>query len=266
MSGYLKYFKTEIVMGFQYKAAAISGFFTQVFWGILYCLLYQAFYSYIVIDSISYKELINYVWLMQSFLVLLNIRASNGSLLKSIKDGTVAYELCRPYDLYNWWYIKIISIKYSGLILRGIPIILLSILLPAPFTLTLPVSLEAFILFIISLFIGSLLIVSVVMIMYSITFYTLDNKGISSIICSISDLLSGIGIPVPLLPSIIVTLTYFLPFRLMSDAPFRIYSGNIGIIEARYTIMLQIIWLIILIILGKILIKRALKKICIQGG
>ena len=266
MSGYLKYFKTELVMGLQYKAAAISGLCTQFFWGILYCLLYEAFYSYANIDSISFKELICYVWLMQSFLAIIFIRVNNNDILNSIKNGTVAYELCRPYKIYYWWYIKILSKRYASVMLRSFPILIFAFLLPEPFRLNLPISLSSGILFIVSLLLGSLIVVGLSMIIHSITFFTLESKGISSIVCTISELLSGVAIPVPLLPNIIIKLTYYLPFRLIGDTPFRIYSGNIGINEAISTIFLQIIWVILLIFIGRIIINKALKKVCIQGG
>ena len=58
----------------------------------------------------------------------------------------------------------------------------------------------------------------------------------------------------------------YLPFRLIGDLPFRIYSGNIDTIYALKSIGLQIIWIIALTILGHLIMKKALKKVCIQGG
>ncbi len=266
MSGYLKYFKTEIAMGLQYQASAISGLCTQLFWGILYCLLYQAFYSYANIESISFKELICYVWLGQAFLSLMYLRINSSDILNSIKNGTVAYELCRPYDLYYWWYVKLLSKRLAAASLRALPIIIIGFILPEPYNLSLPISFMAFILFVVSLVLGLLVVIGLSMIIHSISFFTLESKGITSIFCTISELLSGIALPVPLLPAIIIKLTYYLPFRLMGDTPFRIYSGNIGISEATFTIILQIIWVIILIIIGRLVMKKALKKVCIQGG
>ena len=266
MSGYLRYFKTELIMGLQYKAAAISGLCTQIFWGILYCLLYEAFYSHASIDAISFKEIICYVWLMQSFFTLIYIRVNDSEILEKIKSGTVAYELCRPYSLYFWWYVKLLSKKYAAVTLRCLPVLIISFLLPKPYRLLLPISLEAFVLFVISLILGSFVVVGLCMIIHSITFFTFYSKVITSIVCSIGELLSGFAIPVPLLPTFLVNITKYMPFRLIGDASFRIYSGNISIIGAKEIIILQIIWIIILIIVGNLLVNKALKKVCIQGG
>lgn len=266
MSGYLKYFKTELIMGLQYKVAAISGLCTQFFWGILYCLLYEAFYSHASIDAISFKEMICYVWLMQSFLSLIYLRVNDTEILENIKSGTVAYELCRPYSIYYWWYIRILSKKYAAVALRCLPVIIFAFLLPEPYRLALPLSLEAFVLFIISLILGSFVVVGLSMIIHSISFFTLESKGITSIVCSIGEILSGFAIPIPLLPNFLINITKYMPFRLIGDTPFRIYSGNINVIEAKELIILQIVWIILLVIIGNLLIKKALKKVCIQGG
>ena len=79
-------------------------------------------------------------------------------------------------------------------------------------------------------------------------------------------LFSGFIIPVPLLPDIVKKITYYMPFRLFGDLPFRIYSGNIDIITSTQDILLQLIWIVIIIIIGFSLMERALKKVFIQGG
>ena len=207
-----------------------------------------------------------YVWLNQAFFYLIIMGLKDQDILEQIKNGGVAYELCRPYDLYWWWYFKHLSKRYAGCLLRCFAVIIVAMLLPAPYNLSLPVSLEAFILFLVTLILGSFLITSIWMIINIIAFFTYNEKGISSIIYTIGHLLSGIEIPLPLLPAIMLTLTEFLPFRLISDLSQRVYSGNISITYGLQSVVLQIIWIIILIIVGKNLMKKALSKVSIQGG
>ena len=94
----------------------------------------------------------------------------------------------------------------------------------------------------------------------------MQDKGVSSIFYTVGDLLSGFILPIPLLPTIVVMITEYLPFRLIGDLSFRIYSGNILIPYAIKSILLQIVWIIALIVIGKLLMKKALKKVSIQGG
>ena len=80
------------------------------------------------------------------------------------------------------------------------------------------------------------------------------------------EFLAGELVPVALLPVFIQKGTYYLPFRLVCDLPFRLYSNNIGISEGLFGVGLQIIWIIILFIIGNMIVKSALKKVFVQGG
>jgi ABC-2 type transport system permease protein len=57
-----------------------------------------------------------------------------------------------------------------------------------------------------------------------------------------------------------------LPFAAMQNMPLRIYSGNIAGVDAIRGIMFQVFWLAVLIIVGNILMRRALNKVIVQGG
>ena len=266
MKAYLTYFKSELLVGLNYRVAALSGLSTQFFWGLVYVLIYSAFYSHTNVDGINFKELMCYVWLNQAFFSLILLGIKDSEIMDSIKNGSVAYQLLRPYDLYTWWYIKHLAKRYANSLLRFSPIIIFSLLLPSPYNLSLPVSLSAFIMFLITLILGSLILCGIFMIVQSISFFTYQDKGISSIVYSVGSLLSGIIIPIPLLPNIVIDITEYLPFRLIGDLPFRIYSGNIQINSALISILMQIVWIIILIIIGKMIMKKVLTKASIQGG
>ena len=267
MRGYINYFKTQAINELQYKAAAFAGISTQVFWGFLNTMVFVAFYSHVSTSvDITLSQLITYVWLNQAFLRLVYVRVIDSTLLKQIKNGNVAYELCRPYNLYNWWFIKYFAQKYASVLLRFLPIIILGVLLPSPYTLMGPSSPISFILFIISLILGSLVLIAIQMIILCIAFFTNEGKGISDILFIIGDILAGSVFPLPLMPKIVQNISSYLPFRLIADLPFRTYSGNILISAACTSIIAQVVWLAILLILGQLIMKVALRKVCIQGG
>ena len=94
----------------------------------------------------------------------------------------------------------------------------------------------------------------------------LDEKGIVNIFMVLSDILSGLVLPIPFFPNVLQKISNFLPYRYVSDFPFRLYVGNISLQEGIKGIIIQIIWIIILILIGKLITKKALKKVVIQGG
>lgn len=268
MSTYLAYFKTRLVIELQYRVQAIAGIATQYFWGFLQIFIYQAFYESSPSNNLpmNFKELVAYIWLMQSFFALIYVRVKDEEISETIRTGTLAYELCRPYNLYTWWFVKILAKKYAATILRCLPILVLAFVLPEPYKLMAPTSFENSILFVISLLLGSTILISIAMLIQIISIFTLNDKGVISILNTIMELLSGLVIPLPLLPELFKKITYYMPFGLISDLPFRVYSGNILTNEAGKLILFQIVWLILLITLGNMLAKKALKKAYMQGG
>lgn len=264
---YVNYFKLRMMMFMQYRVAAIAGLSTQFFWGIMLIFIYIAFYTNgKAIDSMSLSQIISYTWLHQAFYALLSVRLNDDEIANSISSGNVAYEIIRPYNLYFWWYIKVFAKRVSAGFLRVIPVVLLAYILPEPYNLLLPSSILNFILFLISLILGIFIVTGINMLVYTIGFYTYNQTGISQIINSFIELLSGSLIPVVLLPKLLQDATYYLPFRMITDLPFRLYTSNMSIYEGLTSIGLQIIWIFILIMLGNLIVKKSLKKVFVQGG
>jgi ABC-2 type transport system permease protein len=78
--------------------------------------------------------------------------------------------------------------------------------------------------------------------------------------------LTGAVVPFPFFPAPVRTVLEALPFAAMQNMPLRIYSGNIAGADALNGILFQVFWLVILIASGKILMRRALQKVIVQGG
>lgn len=266
MKLYLNYFKLRIETFLQYRSAAIAGLTTQFFWGLMMIFIYMALYQNADNVSMNLEQVIAYTWLHQAFYAFLAVRVMDSEIRDSIRSGNVAYEIIRPYNLYYWWYIKCVAKRVASGMLRVMPVIIVALLLPAPYGLPLPATFTNFILFIISLFLGVLVVVGISMLVHTIGFYTYNEAGISSMLNSVMEFLAGELVPVALLPIFIQKGTYYLPFRLVCDLPFRLYSNNINVMEGILGIGLQVVWIIILAVIGNLIVKNALKKVFVQGG
>ncbi len=267
MKSYLTYFKLKFKTGLQYRAAALAGISTQLFFGIVYISVYVAFYqSDATSVPMPLDQLTSYLWLNQAFFALVYMWYKDKDILGLIKKGNIAYELCRPQDLYSMWTSKILGERISNLCLRCLPVLLIAVLLPYPFHLDLSITLTRFLIFIPSLILSAFLMVFLVLLYHIICLFTLDEKGVVNILMVMTDILSGLVIPIPFFPDFLQKICNVLPFRYVSDFPFRFYVGNITIQEGLYGLLIQAIWIIILVILGRILMKIALKKTVVQGG
>ena len=267
MRQYLSFFKLKFAVGLQYKAAALAGLATQIFFGLVFIMVYMAFYgSGDANVDISLSEIIPYQWLSQAFLSLIWIWHKDNEILNMIKNGNVAYELCRPQNLYWMWYIRILASKLSAVLLRCVPLLIIAFLLPYPYNLSLPSSFGNFIIFIISLILACLLITSLSLIVHIITLFTIESRGVITTYSTIAEVFMGTVIPIPFFPDWLANIAKHLPFRYIGDFPYRIYSNSITISDGIVLLSKSFIWIIITILIGIVVSKFALKKAVIQGG
>ena len=267
MKSYITYFKLKFKTGLQYRAAALAGMATQVFFGFVYVSIYVAFYESGSGNlPMELNEIVSYVWLGQSLYAIVYLWYKDKEILNMIKSGNIAYELCRPQDLYFMWASKILGERLSNVTLRFLPVILFALILPSPFNLDLSITLPRLLLFIVVMILSTILMTVLVLLYHVICLITLDEKGIVNVFMVVSDILSGMLIPIPFFPKFLQNISNILPFRYITDFPFRLYVGNISMNEGFIGIIIQIIWIVILVILGRFITKKALKKAVIQGG
>ncbi|MBQ7136821.1 MAG: ABC-2 family transporter protein [Bacilli bacterium] len=267
MKFYFSYFKLRFITGLQYRAAAYAGLATQLFFGLIFIMVYLAFYeSSSGKNPMEVSELVSYLWLNQAFFSLFYMLYKDGEIFDLIKNGNIAYELVRPKKLYFIWFAKIIGQRLSAVTLRCFPVLIISFFLPKPYNMVLPIGLANFILFILTLITGTLLMTSIVTLYHVITMKTLNEKGIPQVFAAIADLLSGLVVPIPFFPHFLQVISNYLPFRYVNDLPFRIYTGNIGLQEGLFGLGIQLLWIVLIVGIGYIMTNKSLKRVVVQGG
>jgi ABC-2 type transport system permease protein len=260
-------FRMRLIAGMQYRAAAWAGVATQFFWGFMQIMIFLAFYrSSSAPPPMTVTEMSSYIWLQQAFLAIIMLWSQDNELLKQIADGNIAYELCRPYDLFSFWYARLIAQRLSNAALRCLPILIVAALLPAPYNMTLPAGGAAGGLFVLAMAFAVLLVVAISMFIYILTFVTLSPVGARLIVGVTAEFFMGAIIPIPMMPGKLQKVLNFLPFRYTSDLPFRIYSGNIAGADALRQIGIQVIWTACLLALGAWAFRRVTRRIVVQGG
>lgn len=268
MKAYLNYFKLRFITNLQYRTAALAGISTQIFFSLIFIMVYLAFYNSNQNTSIpmEWNHLVTYIWLGQAFYALIYPFERDQELLEMIRNGNLAYELIRPQNFFLKFYIKMVAKKVVATLLRSIPVIIIAFILPQPLKISLPLSIGHFILFLLSLITSCFLVCGLIITIHLFTMFTIDSRGILSIYSVISEVFSGATIPIPFFPNFLKIISYILPFRYICDFPFRVYSGNIGIYEGINLLIQSIIWIIVILIIGQLISKIALKKAVIQGG
>lgn len=264
---YLSFFHMRFVAGLQYRAAALAGVATQFAWGAMTILMFQAFYE-VKPEAfpMTFTSLTTYIWLQQAFLALFMTWFFENDIFLTITEGGIAYELCRPVDLYNMWFFRSMANRLAKAVLRSIPILLFAAFLPKPYGIGLPSDLRAGMWFILTTVLGFLVVVAFCMLVYIATFFTYSPTGLRLLAVSLVEFLAGGVIPLPFLPDRIRAVVEILPFASMQNIPLRVYSGDIAGTELHYRVALQLFWLAALVCLGRRLTSVALKRVVVQGG
>lgn len=267
MKKYIAFFRLRFSMGLQYRAAALAGIVTQFTWGAMEVLMFRAFFKTDPSSfPMTFHATASYVWMQQAFLALFMAWMMENDIFNAITDGNIAYELCRPIDIYNMWFARSLAVRLSRAVLRCMPILLVAAFLPVPYGLMPPASITSFLLFLLTLFLGLSVVVSFCMLIYISCFFTISSTGIRLAAASMAEFLSGAVIPLPFFPEKIRQFLELLPFASMQNVPLRIYSGDLWGGVMYKAIALQFFWLLVLTAAGKLLNTLAMKKITVQGG
>ena len=267
MKKYLSFFKIRLTTGLQYRAAAWAGVATQFTWGGMTLLMFWAFYQNGEnAFPMTFPELSSYIWLQQSFLALFMAWYFDNDILNAVTSGNIAYELCRPVDIYSMWFTRNMAVRMSRAMLRCMPILIVAVFLPKPFNISPPASILSGLLFLVSMTFGFLVMVAFSMLIYISTFYTMSPLGIRILATSVIEFLAGAIIPIPFFPEALQKIMHVLPFASMQNTPFLIYNGYADGANMLWGILIQIGWLVGLVVIGKALMKQALKKVVVQGG
>lgn len=270
MGPYAAIVSARFRMLLQYRAAAIAGLWTQVFFGFVLIMVYEAFYrSTDAAPPLPFPQLASYVWLGQALLATLPWNV-DPELRAMVRSGAVAYELCRPVDLYGLWFARALAWRTAPTLLRAAPMAIFAMVVlpwlglpewrlapPAPlaglgFALALGAALA------LSCAISTLLHVSLL--------WTISGEGIVMVLAAVVSLCSGLLIPLPLFPDAVRAVLEWLPFAGVADLPYRIYVGSVPADELALVLARQLGWTLALIALGRWLIGRGIRRLVVQGG
>lgn len=246
----------------QYRAAAWAGVGTQLFFGLVRCAIFEAFYrSADAPMPMTLAQTISYVWLGQATLALV-LFGVDSEVRDMVRTGDVAYELCRPVDLFGAWYARALAVRAAPLLLRAWPQFLVAPLLGlAP-----PESLAAGLAWLAAT-VGALLLAAAwATVITTFLLWTVSGEGVARIAYVLPWLLSGVIVPLPLLPDWMQGFCAWQPFAGLSDLPFRLYVGHLPAGDVFGVLARQALWILLFGLWGRWLVGRGVRLVTAQGG
>lgn len=254
--------RARVLALLQYRAAALAGIATQVFFGLVHVTVLRAFFRGSGAQPMAAGEAVAYVWLGQAFFAMLPWRL-DGELQRQFLRGEVAYELLRPVDLYGYWFARHVAFLAAPMLLRCVPILVLA---GALGDLPPPASAAGALAFGLSM--GASLALSAAMITtVTLTFFwTVSGEGTATFHGAAFFLFSGMLLPLPLFPDWTRPLLEALPYRGVIDLPFRLYLGHLPPAALGGVLAHQLMWTLILVLGGRALLRVGTRQLVVQGG
>jgi ABC-2 type transport system permease protein len=253
----------------QYRAAALGGLFTQIFFGLVRVMILRAFYAASTTAPISRENVTGYVWLGQATLLLIPWRTDE-DVAEQIRSGTIVYELTRPLDLWGTWFARSLAWRTAPVFLRMLPMFVIAMLVVPVFApgwgLAPPPSVAAFVVWI-GCFAGAVMLSAAMTTLINVTLlWTIAGDGVPMMISTFATMFGGLVIPLPLFPDWLKPVLYALPFAGILDLPARVFTGDLTVAQGGLVIAHQLAWTFVLAAGGRYLLSRGVRRLVVQGG
>jgi len=273
---YKPFFRTGVIDFLAYKFSVFSWLLVTIFEVAIVIFLWIAVYKNSsegvnsIINGFTFKEMITYLVTISIFQFVVMDGETLWVINDEIKKGTISSAFIKPIS----YRLRFIATTLGSLCIRvllfGIPLFVIAYIIFYLIDFIEIVSVGLFIvhllLFIISIFIASLLNDVINYIFGVLCFYTSSGWGINFIKDVIIGFLSGTLLPLTFFPDAFKVIINYLPFAGMAYNPVMIVLMKFDLVESIKVILLSIFWLIILELFAKLLFNRASKKITVQGG
>jgi len=180
-----------------------------------------------------------------------------------VRTGRIDTDLLRPMDLQKQLLARNGGAALFGAVWLVLPAWFIGVLF---FGMELPPDLLYGAAFLVSGILSFLILFSLNFILGLVCFATTDIRQITMAYSGILTILSGKLIPNWLYPKWMQALINVLPFRCIFETPLNIYTGAVSSAGIGYSLLLQILWAAVLIILGKGMWLGVHRYLTVQGG
>jgi ABC-2 type transport system permease protein len=247
-----------------YRGAMAAGAFTNTVFGLIR--------AYITVGAIGAaggtlagydaKAGITYAFLAQALIAPVNIFTWNELALR-VRTGDVAVDLARPVDPQLAYLASDLGRAAYSIIPRGLPPMLVGGLV---FGLAMPATALPYLLGSISLLLAVTVSFACRWLANLAAFWLLDLRGVMMIYVLASGLLSGHLLPVHWFPTWLAAIANATPFPSIIQTPIDIVTGRAEGVDALALVGIQLGWLVIALIAGRLVFAAGTRKLVVQGG
>ena len=262
MAPYIAFAKKSFMQKSAYRFDHFMGILNTIvrifiFWGI-----YKALYgSNTEIDGITMSMVTT------NFILSIGLEAvfcvNDFYLPDRIGNGSIATELLLPISFKGRMLAENLGNAMFKLIYHFVPALIVSVLIMG---IEPPASVSMFILFIVSALLGYGVLWTISFAVQMSSFWLINVWSMVTIKNVFINVLSGSMIPLWFMPDWMSGIVEYSPFSSIYFTPVQIYLGQLSFDEIAFKCAIQLVWIVIIYMLGNMLWAKGKKKLVVQGG
>jgi ABC-2 type transport system permease protein len=264
MKKYIQFIKISFNNGLAYRVEYFVGTFRNLVILLVQLCVWRALLAAgsVTTDAgvITLREMTTYVVLSSMIGTLLTVDVI-WSMNDRIRNGQIAMDLVKPVNYQTYTFCSMLGQNMFSFLFQLLPILVIGVFsvgidFPSIFN---------FLLFLVTLINAIVIMFQMNYALGLVAFWYMRGWQ-STIVWILNRLFSGRYIPLWFFPPILVTISYFLPLRLMYFVTISIYLGTMAPLDCLYAILQQFAWMVLLYGLTRLMWRAAIKKLVIQGG
>lgn len=246
-----------------YRGATIAGVFTNTVFGFMRAyVLIALFQSRPHVGGYDVTDALTYAFLTQAALMPVYIWGWYEIAVR-IRSGDIVSDLQRPVDVQSYWLAQDLGRALYHAIFRGVPPFVIGALV---FHFRLPASPLTYLLFTVSMALAVCVSFALRFIFNVLAFWLMDYRGINSLAAIFWTFLSGFALPLAVFPPTFRAIAEALPFAGMVQTPVDIFLEKFRGVALLAAMGGQLVWALVLLLLGRWLLAVAVRRLVVQGG
>lgn len=247
-----------------YRGATAAGVFTNTVFGFIQAyVLLAVLRQRSEVGGFDAADVVTFTFLSQGMLAAV---AAFGpfELADRISSGDVVSDLYRPLDLQSWWLAQDMGRAAFQLVFRGLPPFAAGALV---FDIRLPSDAAVWAAFGVSLALGLAVAFAWRFAISLTAFWLLDVRGLIQLTGLVFLFFSGFVMPLAFFPGGLRAVADALPFAAVVQLPAEVFlSKHRSLADLALVLAVQVGWLAVLVLAGRLVLARAWRRVVVQGG
>ncbi len=250
--------KLTLKEAFAYRVNFLFSFLVEFVPLIAFILLVKYIYSANnSISNYSFEKAITYYVFVRFFSDAFT-PVTWFDITNDIRSGTLNFHISKPYSYFWHNFVVFYSLKIVYYLVSCVVLLIISIFLRKH--LFIPHNLTTYFLFIISIFLSTILTFQISYIFSILSFWLINNSFIDNLFSLLFPFLTGVIIPLDIFPNVLQKIIFLLPTSYLIFLPSKIFLERYQFQSVIYSFGIIIVWILFLYIIIKILWIKGIKK------